>query len=160
MANICDFSMRVKGSKEAVERVLSCFATNKFESEYNPNKKCFAGIYNSDYEPIKKREDGLYESEINGSCKWSVISSMGSDGYYREDEEHLTNYEEQSKDCEIEIFSEEPGMDFGEHFHYKDGECLSNDCENLDHYVDEDGEEQERHPRYIPDEDDYEWDMD
>ena len=29
-----------------------------------------------------------------------------------------------SEDCEIEVFSEEPGMGFSEHYIFKNGECL------------------------------------
>ena len=34
-----------------------------------------------------------------------------------------TDLIEQSKDCEIEIFSEEEGMEFSEHYLYRNGKC-------------------------------------
>ena len=39
-----------------------------------------------------------------------------------------TDLEEQSKDCEIEVFSEEEGCAFSEHYIFKNGKCLLDDC--------------------------------
>ena len=156
MANLCDFSMKVKGSKEAVERVLSCIPDSD-----KPNGKTFAGYVSARKEPLKKRKDGLYEAEAVGHCNWSVEDAMRRSGAYSESNPSDTNLEEQSIDCEIEVFSEETGNDFGEHFVFKKGECVVEEYDSLETIsVDEDGFEDRRHPRYIPDEDDYEWDMD
>jgi hypothetical protein len=39
-----------------------------------------------------------------------------------------TTLKEQSKNCEIEVFSEEPGCMFSEHYLFKNGKCLIDDC--------------------------------
>lgn len=76
--------------------------------------------------------------KVFGDCAWSVYCCMceGSYTYYTDSHESdpkLTCLREATEELqlEVEIKSEEPGMGFWEHFHYKNGECLCNDTGDL-----------------------------
>lgn len=88
---------------------------------------------------IVELDNGLYECFVWGYCAWSVHSSMmGSDSveisyYHQCKEEHKdifmgTNLIEQSRDCVIEVFSEEPGCEFSEHYIFDHSECKCDTC--------------------------------
>jgi len=141
MPNYCDYEMKIKGSKEAIERVLACLKANYNYGEGKPEHKHFFrvfGAYESD--EMEKNDDGTYTLFVYGDCAWSVSSCMldGAFSYYellKKDYPDIfmgTTLEEQSKDCEIEVFSEEPGMCFSEHYIFKNGECICDDTQDIE----------------------------
>lgn len=150
MPNYCDFEMKVKGSKTTIARVLKCMNTDYNYSEGKPSHKHFFRVFQADKsgEPVKN-EDGTYTQVVYGYCAWSVSSCMldGNFSYYDSVKKNHpeifmgTTLAEQSKDCTIEVFSEEPGMCFSEHYIFKNGECLcSDECEITSGGYDENGQ--------------------
>lgn len=133
MPNYCDYEMKIKGSKEAIQRVLDCLNADYNYGEGKPSHKHFFRVFDATKGgTAKKNKDGTYTQLIYGYCAWSVSSCMleGAFSYYSSVKENHpdifmgTTLDEQSEDCIIEVFSEEPGMCFSEHYVFKDGKCV------------------------------------
>ena len=149
MPNYCDYEMKIKGSKEAIARVLECLNADYNYGEGKPSHKHFFRVFDATKDGnARKNADGTYSQLIYGYCAWSVSSCMldGGFSYYqsvKKDHPEIfmgTTLVEQSEDCEIEVFSEEPGMGFSEHYIFKNGECLCDDeCEITSGGYDESG---------------------
>lgn len=137
MPNYCEYEMKIKGSKNAIERVMKCLNADYDYSKGKPSHKHFFrvfGAYND--EEMEKNEDGTFTQYLYGDCAWSVYCCMcsGEHTYYNHCKEEFsknfmgTTLLEQSKDCEIEVFSEEEGMNFSEHYLFVKGECVVDHC--------------------------------
>lgn len=146
MPNLCDYEMKIKGSKNAVQRVIDCLKADYNYEEGKPSHKHFFRVFDANVDYENKNEDGTITAFVWGDCAWSVHSCMIG-GYYEEckqlykDKFMGTDLAEQSKDCEIEVFSEEPGCLFSEHYIYKKGKCWLDDCIEID--VNDDNDEWE-----------------
>lgn len=135
MPNYCDFEMKIKGSKKAIERVIKCLNADYDYGEGKPSHKHFFRVFQADKGDLRDNKDGTYTQYVFGYCAWSVSSCMcsGSFTYYDELKKDYpdtfmgTTLAEQSEDCTIEVFSEELGMGFSEHYIFKNGECLCSD---------------------------------
>ena len=138
MPNYCDYDMKIRGSKRAIQRVINCLKADYSYYEGKPSHKHFFRVFEanvSEYTPVRKISENVYEAYILGYCAWSVWSCMCSGGstYYssvKKDYPDIfmgTTLAEQSRDCEIEVFSEEGGIGFSEHYIFKHGECLCDD---------------------------------
>ena len=122
MANICSFSMMVRGKSEDVDIFY------KYLTDYDNSPKYFARIFSAEIESDSV-SDGTRTVRISGDCAWSVYSCMceGEHTYYSDGyDEKLTCLREATKELnlEAEVRSTEPGLNFWEHYHYKDVECL------------------------------------
>lgn len=135
MPNYCNYEMKIKGSKDAIKRVLECLKADYDYDEGKPGHKHFFRVFDV-YENAKMEDngDGTFTQFVCGDCAWSVYCCMFSGGTYYNDckKNHPdtfmgTDLIEQSQDCEIEVFSEEEGMEFSEHYIFKNGECLCDD---------------------------------
>lgn len=139
MANDCEYEMRITGSKETIERVFQCLTGDYNYEEGKPSHEHFFRIFSATKEELTENEDGTYTQVIYGDCAWSVASCMldGAFSYYecvKKDHPEIfmgTTLKEQSKDCIIEVFSEEPGMGFSEHYIFKNGVCLCQDEQEI-----------------------------
>ena len=105
---------------------------------------------------VNRSKDELNASYISGYCAWSVYSCMfkGDYTYYND---FLKDYgnryigfmgttlpdESRRLNLKIEVYSEEPGLAFMEHFLIDNGEILIEDCVDVEyeHILDENGEE-------------------
>lgn len=132
MANWCDFRMMVRGKKDNVDTFY------KYLTDYENSKKYFARIFCADIDSESADDNGIKTMKLSGDCAWSVYSSMceGVYTYYTENrstDPKLTCLREATQELqlEVEIRSEEPGMGFWEHIHYKDGECLCDETGDL-----------------------------
>ena len=132
MANRCDFRMIVRGKGENVETFY------KYLTYYEGSPKYFARIFDANIDSETFDENGIKTMKLYGDCAWSVYSCMceGSYTYYTDShgtDPKLTCLREATEELqlEVEIKSEEPGMGFWEHFHYKNGECLCDDTGDL-----------------------------
>lgn len=137
MPNYCNYEMKIKGSKDAIKRVLECLKADYDYNKGKPDHKHFFRVFDVyDDNEMKDNGDGTFTQFVFGDCAWSVHSCMcsGEHTYYNDGKESFgenfmgTDLLEQSKDCEIEVFSEEEGMEFSEHYIFKNGECLVDDC--------------------------------
>jgi hypothetical protein len=140
MPNYCDYSMRIKGSKDSIQRVVDCLKADYNYGEGQPAHKHFFRVFDVYEGDMEDNGDGTYTLSVSGYCAWSVASCMcdGKWSYYdsvKEDYPDIfmgTTLQEQSQDCEIEVFSEEEGMCFSEHFIFKNGECLCEETEEIE----------------------------
>lgn len=129
MANICSFSMCVKGTHKNIESFYNALIQKgtiwmgrgaDAEIHYEDNGKAF----------------------IDGWCKWSIYSALINnaismrtepDLWYHGDEpevlEFITLEEACAKWClEMEVYSEEYGCCFQEHYLINNDEVIINDC--------------------------------
>ena len=135
MPNYCNYEMKIKGSKDAIKRVLECLKADYDYEEGKPTHKHFFRVFEVyENKEMKDNGDGTFTQLVWGDCAWSVHCCMCSGGTYYNDCKKSnpdtfmgTDLVEQSQDCEIEVFSEEEGMEFSEHYIFKNGECLCDD---------------------------------
>lgn len=130
MANNCDFTMMVRGKSEDAATFY------RYLTDYDNSPKYFARIFSATIDDESVSDNGLKTLRISGDCAWSVYSCMceGDDTYFSDDlTGKLTCLREATKELhlEVEIRSTEPGFNFWEHFWYKDGECLCDECGEL-----------------------------
>lgn len=136
MPNYCNYEMKIIGSKKAIQRVVECLEANYNYDEGKPSHKHFFRVFECYVEDLEDNGDGTFTQFLCGDCAWSVYSCMcsGDYTYFNDGKKSFgenfmgTTLQEQSQDCEIEVFSEEEGMQFSEHYIFKNGECLVNDC--------------------------------
>ena len=138
MPNYCNYEIQIKGSKEAIQRVIACLEADYDYNIGKPEHKHFFRVFSVYYEEneMEQLDDNTYILFAYGDCAWSVHSCMcsGEHTYYNDCKNDFgenfmgTTLQEQSQDCEIEVFSEEEGMEFSEHYYFKNGECLIDDC--------------------------------
>jgi hypothetical protein len=150
MPNWCEYEMKIKGSKDAIKRVVECLTYDYDYGVGKPTHKHFFRVFDCyyDLENLQDNKDGTYTCWLCGSVAWSVRAGMlsGESTYYdlvKKDHEDIfmgTDLLEQSQDCEIEVFGEEGGCLFAEHYHFKNGECLTAETDGLKMVAfDEDG---------------------
>ena len=123
MANNCFYQMRVVGDKR--ENLEKFFRAMNWEGEY---KESGVGrVYDCDMlDDIELRADGLYEMTLAGDCAWSVQCAMIK-GVTRDFPNGLPAQSERLN-LDIEVYSEECGLEFQEHHLFKKGEHLISDC--------------------------------
>jgi len=147
MANNCMYEMRVVGkNKENVEKFIEYMKSGynynamDFDAEYHIGGR----VFEADTLGVEK-EDGGYGATIIGDCAWSVWTCMmaGPHTYYNDlhkeygDKCRSLSLEVASAmlNLDIEVFSEEPGMAFSEHYLIKHGDVLiSEETEYIEHW--------------------------
>lgn len=143
MPNYCYYSMCVKGKKESVEefeKVISAdydYGTMQFSHDRHMFR-----VFEADTEGIEKLGKGVYQQVFNGSCAWSVHSCMfaGAHSYYESLKERYPHefrgttllIESERLNLDIEVFAEETGMCFQEHYLIRNGELHIDEC--VDYY--------------------------
>lgn len=71
-------------------------------------------------------EGNNYFVKICGNCAWSIESCGRASGY--SGGKDLFEINTRDLHLSVEVYSEEPGFEFQEHYLYKDGECIVNEC--------------------------------
>ena len=145
MANLCSFSMQIKGSKDGIKRFYEAMTQEK-DVWMGRGADCY----------IEFEDDNT--ASINGSCKWSIQSALidnamsmdyqkkTGEGYWSWDEEsqkrdYITLFEACKKyHVNMEVYSEEPGCEFQEHYKYENG-CELEDCVDYSEEYDEETDE-------------------
>ena len=160
MPNICNFMLKAKSDElENIKRFISVLSHDvDKEKEEAEEDNCLAGyrfsrVWIDDCGWIEVDEENK-SVEVYGECAWSVYSCMfeGEYTYYNQwkqyEEEKVTSILIVSKllNLTVEIFSEETGMCFEEHFIVENGEILVDEC--LELIIDEE-EGDEDDPVYI-----------
>lgn len=145
MPNYCCYNMQVTGEKkENIEEFIQVL-----QADYNYRTKEFTAprhmfrVFTADPSDIVPYH-GKYACNIVGDCAWSVYSCMmeGPFSYYSEvAEEHPDDFrgttlikESELLDLDIEVFSEEPGMGFAEHYLISKGDKIIDEEEPLQTY--------------------------
>lgn len=146
MANICSFSMKVIGKEENIA---------KFIDMMKQKGTVWMGRGATvDFTDIEELENGKYGCQIGGDTKWSVKASMIGDAirmrtepdkwYFGDDVDKtkltfITLYEAcEQLQLDMEVYSEEPGCGFQEHYVFVDGQLVT---EETTDYTEEYNEE-------------------
>lgn len=137
MPNYCNYSMCVVGKKESVEEFIEVMNAgyNYGTMEFDYDRHMFR-VFEAENDKIEERDDGRFQTFINGYCAWSVSSCMLKDGYYRNFKEDFPDnfrgttlpLESKKLGLDIEVYSEESGMCFQEHYLIIDGEIVREEC--------------------------------
>lgn len=134
MPNYCHYSMMIQGRSRAVGDVIKAVKAdyNYIENTFSYKKHLFR-VFDADIAQTHQK-DGIRTAIINGECAWSVYSCMlaGPHTYYDDlkkrfpDEFRGTTIFELSRDHNviIEVFGEEPGEGFQEHYLIKFGTMM------------------------------------
>lgn len=143
MPNYCYYSMCVRGTKENVEEFIKVI-----EADYNYTdmkftyKRHFFRVFEADYGEIEQMGDDDYRVTISGDCAWSVATCMLEGGYYRDIKARYprefrgTTLPKESKrlNLAIEVYSEECGMCFQEHYLFDNGDTIIDECVDYNEY--------------------------
>lgn len=140
MANICGFSMRVRGKRDDIE---------KFHNAMQQKGNVYMGR-GSDADIEYEDEDDYSIGWIQGWCKWSVQSAMIDNAismrtepniwYFGDDVdkskiEFITLIEACRKyNVDMEVFSEESGCCFQEHIMVINGDVVIDECVEWNEY--------------------------
>lgn len=137
------YSMCVKGKRENVEEFIkviqSGYDYGTMEFDYDRH---FFRVFEAYYDKIEKLGDDMSQVVIKGNCAWSVNSCMFEDGYYgRWKTEYKNEFrgttlpiESERLGLDIEVFSEECGMCFQEHYVIINGDVIINECVDWEEY--------------------------
>lgn len=134
MANNCFYDMHVRGSIDNVDQFLDIL-------QYKHHKYQFSRVFGADvYDfEVQSNEEGSFATAmVYGDCAWSVAVCMTDcDWSYQLSipKYEMTTLQNMSRqlNLDIEVWSEEPGMGFQEHYLYKNGVEVLNVC--LDDYI-------------------------
>ena len=151
MANTCIFSMVVKGKKENIETFLDMMQQK--------GKVWMGRGAIVDFTDLGEVESGKHRYQIDGETKWSIQSSLISnavsmrtepekwcfnDGTDKTELSFVTLFEACERlDLDMEVYSEECGIGFQEHFLFVDGELLADECVDYTEVYNEETDEYE-----------------
>lgn len=151
MANICDFSMMVKGKKENIIQFV-----DMMEQKGNVWMGRGAAV---DFIDMEEIENGEFRCQIDGSTKWSIISSLVDNAVSmrtKPDEWSFGENVDRTKlsfvtlfeackqlGLDMEVYSEECGCGFQEHYLFIDGELVEEECVDYSEEYNEETEEYE-----------------
>lgn len=113
MANNCDYVMKIVGKQPDVEELI---ARLTYE-----NDKSFGRIFDL-MEIDSKKHEGIYYYECCGDCAWSIYSSIIDVG------ENNVVAATKELNLVIEIYSNECGCAFQEHYIISKGKTLKDEC--------------------------------
>lgn len=140
MPNLCMYSMCVKGKKENIEEFIKVIEANynygTMEFSYDRH---FFRVFEAYYEEIEQVKDDIYQVIIGGDCAWSVSSCMFDNhslGYYATFKKDYGDkcrgttlpIESKNLNLSIEVYSEECGMCFQEHYVIINGDVVVDEC--------------------------------
>lgn len=142
MPNYCCYEMRVRGKPENIDELIDVM------TDYD-HPRHFWRVFSAEPFYFPEEEDGTVVAGISGDCAWSVYTCM-FDGEltYAElaDPQVRTSLQKESArlGLEIEVYSDEPGVGFQEHYYFANGKELVNDSVDCMHaYFDDDDAETE-----------------
>ena len=136
MANICSFSMMVRGEHENIE---------KFYNAMSQNGNIYMG--RGAEAEIKYNDENC--AQIDGWCKWSVQSAMIDNAISMRTEPNIWAFSTREKEelefitlleaterwnLVMEVYSEEPGCEFQEHYVFDNGTILCDECVEYHEY--------------------------
>lgn len=136
MANLCNFRMMVRGRHNDIE---------KFYNAMSQNGTTWMGR--------GAVSDIVYDDDdntalIDGWCKWSIQSALIDDAISMRKEpkrwyklntnyDYITLWEACEKyNLAMEVYSEEPGCEFQEHYKYENGEIIAECVDYFEYYID------------------------
>lgn len=152
MPNYCNYSMCVAGTKESVEEFIKVIQAdyNYVTMEFSHDRHMFR-VFEAEHDEVDEYGDGKFRTIIDGYCAWSVSSCMLEGGYYKDcknsygDDFRGTTLLLESKrlNIDIEVYSEEPGCCFQEHYVVSNGKLVCEECVEWNEYYLDDYETKE-----------------
>lgn len=137
MPNYCNYSMCVVGEKKNIEEFIKVIQAdyNYGTMEFSYDRHMFR-VFEAVCDEIEERADDTYQTTINGYCAWSVASCMLEGGYYNAlkgdypDDFRGTTLDRESEklNLSIEVYSEESGCCFQEHYIITNGNIDCDEC--------------------------------
>lgn len=121
MANNCFFDMHIRGSDESCERFADIM-------QYKDPQFAFSRIFSADVYYEDRNSDGDLIMHINGDCAWSVAVCMTDCEFSYQGKSCTLQQLSGELQLDIEVWSEEPGVGFQEHYVYKHGFEETNEC--------------------------------
>lgn len=124
MANICSFEMKVKGKKEDIEQFCKAMT-------YEGKIRIGGG---AEFQ-VSFEDDNV--ADLSGYCNWSIRSALIDRCSEKiADYEYINLFEACKKwSLAMEVYSEECGMAFQEHFVCNKGEILCEECVDWHEYA-------------------------
>lgn len=170
MPNYCYYQMKVVGAKEKVDEFIKVmdshydYGANEFEFDRHMGGRVFE-VNVDEFEEI---DNNVYAAIISGDCAWSVVCCMfsGTLTYYNDLKSRFPEtcrsttvpIESKNLDLDIEIFSEECGMGFQEHYLVRKGVVEIEDCvDYYEYYVEECETKEEAEEEFDTEITDEEW---
>ena len=137
MPNYCNYSMEISGKPADVDEFVKIIqADYKYKDGICNVERHLWRVFSADaYD--EKISNGIKTTCVSGDCAWSVSSCMTGEGYQADyPDRNGTTLQEESKrlNLAIEVYSEEPGVGFMEHYLYIDGEEIYNECVDWNEY--------------------------
>jgi len=122
MANYCEFRMIVTGEESNIHKFYNIMINNSNRRDTTrlkfPRWIIIGGAK-------LDNNNNKIQGSFYGDCCWSVATAMRDKN--SPEETNLQDLSEQLN-LEIEVYSEEPGMDFQEHYYVANGEEIVDDC--------------------------------
>lgn len=142
MANNCFYKMKVQGSESNVNEFIKLIQVNY---AYDDHNNCYNPSDN--YKPVERHLWRVFNADvdeeyvgnkgkiayISGDCAWSVYCCMceGKHTYqfqYPNSKGTSLRQESERLQLTIEVFSEECGCCFMEHYVFQNGKCKVDSC--------------------------------
>ena len=131
MPNICGYSMSITGKESQVNELIQIM-----QNDYDgtPNEPLHLWRVFSAEEVSREVKDDLVTVLISGDCAWSVGTCMFEGGYQAQfnanNERNGTTLEKETKrlGLAVEIYSEECGCAFMEHYIVASGNIIEDEC--------------------------------
>ena len=127
MPNICSYLMKATGPSQGLKRLYNALTVNYEYTEEDPEH--FWRIFDTTVGEVVQVKGDIYSVNFLGSCAWSVWSCMfdGPFTYQKDDTTgagtHIVKLSKE-ENLVVEIYSQEPGLSFSEHFLVVNGEIL------------------------------------
>lgn len=145
MPNYCYYSMCVKGKKENIEEFAKVIqADYDYRTMNFSHDRHMFRVFEAEMDEIEKINEDVYQAVFNGNCAWSVSSCMFDErhSYYERLKEKYPNefrgttlpIESKRLNLDIEVFSEEGGMCFQEHYIIRNGNVEVDECVDWEEY--------------------------
>lgn len=144
--------MYVKGTKENVEEFIKVIqADYDYDTMEFSFDRHLQRVFSADADELELLGNNKYLATINGECAWSVATCMLEDGYYSQmkarfgDKFRGSTLENESErlNLDIEVYSEECGMCFQEHYVIRNGYVDVEACVEWNEYFLDDYETKE-----------------
>jgi len=120
MANDCYYQMKLRGAKPNRDAFIRKMNDYDEENHFWRIFQCTASDEGDDY------------TIIEGDCAWSLETCCRASGY--SDGVDLFKVNTEDLNLELDAYSEEPGIGFQEHYIYRNGVCLADECVNMTEY--------------------------
>lgn len=134
MANLCCYELNAVGRKECID-----YLVNVLNAHYNYTKNEFnfkEHVYRNDVSDYEIDNCGMMSHiQLWGECAWSVLCCMIDNKH--SELNRIVSLQELSKryGLYIEIWSEEPGIGFKEHFKIINGNLIINECHDMNTHI-------------------------